>query len=158
MKNQNKPSRGNSSDEEDTLQELLGVAVRAEIEAAEIYRNLLDRDLPEKTREKVESLVSQEENHEEEFWSIIEDFYPQDKISLPESSGLSNPVEIDEGVTLEKLFQTAMTSEKESEKFYQNLMERFEEKEVRRTLGFLAASEREHYEILKEELQKLDLE
>ena len=43
-----------------SLQELLGIAIKSEIEAAEIYRNLLNRDLPEETRKRLESLVEQE--------------------------------------------------------------------------------------------------
>ena len=144
------------SEESNSLQDLLGVAIRAEIEAAEIYRRLLNQDLNEETRQKVEKLVEQEEDHEETFWSIMKDFYPEEEITLPENSGITNPVEVAEDLSLEELFQTAMDSEKESEEFYNTLRERFEDKEAKRTLGFLAASEREHYEILKEELKKIN--
>ncbi len=144
------------SEEANSLQDLLGVAIRAEIEAAEIYRRLLNQDLPEETKQKVEMLVEQEEDHEETFWSIMKDFFPEEEITLPENSGITNPVEISEDLSLEELFQTAMDSEKESEEFYNTLRERFEDEEAKRTLGFLAASEREHYEILKEELKKIN--
>jgi len=144
------------SEESNSLQDLLGVAIRAEIEAAEIYRRLLNQDLNEETRQKVEKLVEQEENHEETFWSIMKDFFPEEEITLPENSGITNPVEISEDLSLEELFQTAMDSEKESEEFYNTLREKFEDKEAKRTLGFLAASEREHYETLKEELKKIN--
>jgi len=143
-------------DEGLSLQELLGIAVRAEIEAANIYRNLLEKDLSEQTREKLEKLVLQEERHEKKFWSIIRDFYPEEEITLPEDSGITNPVEIDDSTSLEELFRIAMESEVESEKFYKSMREKFEDKEVRRTLGFLAASERGHYETLKDELNRLD--
>jgi rubrerythrin len=86
----------------------------------------------------------------------MKDFYPEDEITLPENSGIANPVEVAEDLSLEELFQTAMDSEKESEEFYNTLRERFEDTEAKRTLGFLAASEREHYEILKEELKKIN--
>ena len=144
------------SEEANSLQDLLGVAIRAEIEAAEIYRRLLNQDLPEETKQKVEMLVEQEEDHEETFWSIMKDFFPEEEITLPENSGITNPVEVAEDLSLEELFQTAMDSEKESEEFYNTLRERFEDEEAKRTLGFLAASEREHYEILKEELKKIN--
>ncbi len=139
-----------------SLQELLGIAVKAEIEAADIYRNLLEKDLSEQTREKLEKLVLQEERHEKKFWSIIRDFYPEEEITLPEDSGITNPVEIDDNTSLEELFRIAMESEVESEKFYRSMREKFEDKEVKRTLGFLAASERGHYETLKDELNRLD--
>lgn len=144
------------SEESNSLQELLGVAIRAEIEAAEIYRRLLNKELNEETRQKVEKLVEQEERHEETFWSIIKDFFPEEEITLPENSGITNSLEFSEDISLEELFQTAMDSEKGSEEFYRNLRKRFEDTEAKRTLGFLAASEREHYEILKEELKKIN--
>jgi len=142
--------------EKNSLQELLGVAIKSEVEAAEIYRKLSNRDLPEGTKEKVETLVEQEERHEETFWSIIDDFFPDEEVSIPDQSGISNPVELKDDITLDELFEIAMASERESESFYKELKERFEDPAVCRMLGFLAASEREHYEILKQERQEID--
>lgn len=123
-------SIGDFSAEDLSLQELLAIAVRAEIEAAETYRELLKKDLSEETRNKLEDLVSQEESHEEEFWSILEDFYPEEEISLPENSGITNPVEISDKTSLDELFRAAMESEVKSEEFYKLMQEKFEDKEV----------------------------
>ena len=42
------------------------------------------------------------------------------------------------------------------EKFYSGLMDGCDAKEMRRLAGYLAAKEREHYEILKVQLSKLE--
>lgn len=49
-----------------------------------------------------------------------------------------------------------METERESEEFYGELAEEFEDEEIRRLLGFLASSEREHYHILEDELKKIE--
>ena len=41
------------------LQELLGRAVKTELEEAQIYRNLLEEDLPEKTISIIEKIIHQ---------------------------------------------------------------------------------------------------
>ncbi|MFB6291012.1 MAG: ferritin family protein [Candidatus Bipolaricaulia bacterium] len=142
------------------MPKLLGIAVKSEIEASEFYHSMLDRDLPGEARNKVEKLAAQEKKHEKTLRSIFKDFYPKKDIEFPESSGLHDfpfdPLGIDENRPLENLFQVAMKNEKESERFYGELRVKFDDEEVRRLLGFLAANEREHYEILRTELNKLN--
>lgn len=139
-----------------SLQHLLAQAVESEIEAAETYRNLLDKDLPERARPKVKRLVAQEEEHEENLRTIFEDFFPDEEISLPERSGIEVPPEIARSDNPREIIEKAMETERESENFYSELIDEFDEKEVRRLLGYLAANEREHYEILKVERDKLE--
>lgn len=57
------------------LKELLAKAIKSEIEAAETYRNLPEKDLPEETKPRMEKLVAQEEEHEENFRKILKDFF-----------------------------------------------------------------------------------
>ncbi|MBS3793224.1 hypothetical protein KGY77_11355, partial [Candidatus Bipolaricaulota bacterium] len=63
--------------------------------------------------------------------------------------------EIPQDATPQQLIEKALETERESEKFYSDLVGEFEDREVKRLMGYLAANEREHYEILKEELTKL---
>lgn len=144
-----------TSSDELSLQQLLAKAIKSEIEAAETYRMLLEKDLPEETRSKIERLVSQEEEHEENFWSIFEDFFPDGETPLPERSEIEVPSEIPQGATPEEVIEIAMETERESEEFYSGLIDEFDDREVKRLLAYLAANEREHYEILKVELNKL---
>lgn len=139
-----------------TLQQLLATAIKTEVESAQAYRSLLDKDLPKETRSKIEELVSQEEEHEESFRSIFQDFFPRDKASLPQRSDIEASPDIPQAASPEKVMEKAMEMEREAEKFYSDLIDEFEDKEIRRLMGYLAANEREHYEILKEELSKLE--
>lgn len=156
MNKEKEPDENDRSSGKTSLQELLAEATRAEIESAETYRSLLDRDLPEDTRSKLERLVEQEEEHEEKLWDVLEDFFPEEEVTLPERSGIEDPGEVSQEASPEELIQKAMEAELDSEEFYRELIEEFEDQEVRRLLGFLASTEREHYEILKEELGKLE--
>ena len=141
---------------EATLQQLLARAIKTEIESAETYRALLDKELPEETRQKIKKLVAQEEEHEDNFSSVFEDFFPEDEIPLPERSDIEVMSEIPQNATPEQLIEKAFEIERESEKFYNDLIGEFEDREIKRLMGYLAANEREHYEILKEELTKLE--
>ena len=156
MSEEKEPETLDTIDGEVTLQKLLTRAIKTEIESAETYRTLLDKDLPEETRQKIEKLVAQEEKHEDNFSSIFEDFFPEDEIHLPERSDIEILSEIPRGATPKQLIEKALETERESEKFYNDLIGEFEDREIQRLMGYLAANEREHYEILKEELTKLE--
>lgn len=156
MNKEKEPATFDISSGEVTLQQLLVRAIRAEMESAETYRNLLDKKIPEETRPIIEKLVDQEEEHEEKFWGILEDHFPEEETPIPERSDIEVPSEIPRDATPEQLIKKAIEAERESEKFYSDLIGEFDDKETRRLLGFLAANEREHYEILKEELKKLE--
>lgn len=155
MREEKEPETFDTINGEVTLQRLLARAIKTEIESAETYRTLLEKDLPEETKQKIEKLVAQEEEHEDNFSSIFDDFFPEDEIPLPERSDIEVMSEIPQDATPQQLIEKALETERESEKFYSDLVGEFEDREVRRLMGYLAANEREHYEILKEELTKL---
>ncbi|MBS3736983.1 MAG: ferritin family protein [Candidatus Bipolaricaulota bacterium] len=155
MSEEKEPETFDTINGEVTLQRLLARAIKTEIESAETYRTLLEKDLPEETKQKIEKLVAQEEEHEDNFSSIFDDFFPEDEIPLPERSDIEVMSEIPQDATPQQLIEKALETERESEKFYSDLVGEFEDREVRRLMGYLAANEREHYEILKEELTKL---
>ncbi|MEF8917379.1 MAG: ferritin family protein, partial [Candidatus Bipolaricaulota bacterium] len=136
-------------------QELLGRAIKTELEEAEVYRNLHEKYLPETTKATIERFVVQEEEHEEKLRSTFDDFFPGEEIPLPERSGIELPENISEKTTPKEIIKKAIEGERDAEEFYRELRDEFEDKEVRRLLGFLASNEREHYEILRVELNKL---
>jgi len=143
-------------DFEASLQELLGRAVKTEIEEAEFYRDLLEKNLLDETRSTIEKFIEEEEEHEEELRTIFEDFYPGKKITVPEGLMLEVPGGVSRRSGPRNLMEKAMYGERDAEKFYRKLTDEFEGKEVRRLLGYLATREREHYEILKVELKKFE--
>lgn len=138
------------------LQNLLGKAIKTEMEEAEIYRNLLEQELKGGTRSTISRFVDQEEEHEEKLRKTFTDFFPDEQIPIPEGSWIEIPSEASRQPAPKEIIGKALEAEKEAEQFYKNLIEEFDEEEVQRTLGYLAANEREHYEILKEEFNKLD--
>lgn len=137
------------------LQELLGRAVKAEIEEAKIYRDLLQKNLPVNTRPIIEEFIVQEEEHEEKLRTTFDDFFPEEEIPLPRRSGIEIPENITIETTSREIIEKAIEAERDSEEFYRELIDEFEDKEVQNLLGYLASVEREHSEILKEELNKM---
>ncbi len=138
------------------LKQLLGRAVKTEIEEAQIYRNLLDKDPGEEVRPKIERFITQEEEHEEDLRALFDDFFAGEEIPIPERSGIELPENITGETTAREIIEKAVEAERDAEKFYRELIGEFEDKETKRLLGFLATNEREHYEILREELNKLE--
>lgn len=139
-----------------SLQELLGRAVKTEIEEAEFYCDLLEKDLMEETRPKIERFVEEEEEHEEELRATFSGLYPGEEIPILEGAMLEVPLGVSRKSGSKDLMEKAMYGERDAEKFYRELTDEVEGKEVRRLLGYLATREREHYEILKVELKKLE--
>lgn len=156
MNEKKDPSNFDLLDFEAPLQNLLGKAIKTEMEEAEIYRDLLKQELIEGTRSTITRFVEQEEEHEEKLRGTFNDFFPDEQIPIPEGSWIEIPSDASRQPAPKEIIEKAIEAEKEAEQFYKSLMEEFDDEEVRRTLGFLAANEREHYEILKEEFNKLD--
>ncbi|MBS3792936.1 hypothetical protein KGY77_09885, partial [Candidatus Bipolaricaulota bacterium] len=130
MSEEKEPETFDTINGEVTLQRLLARAIKTEIESAETYRTLLEKDLSEETKQKIEKLVAQEEEHEDNFSSIFDDFFPEDEIPLPERSDIEVMSEIPQDATPQQLIEKALETERESEKFYSDLVGEFEDREV----------------------------
>jgi rubrerythrin len=139
-----------------SLEEIMVKAIKLEVEASNNYEAFLKLPLSDPLRKKIKRLKFQEEQHENTFRSIFNDFFPNREPELPKKSGLSSySFEVTRDSELVDVLAGAKHSEKEFELFYDNLIAKFNDKHVRSLIGFLAASEREHYEILRAEISNL---
>ncbi len=135
-----------------TSLEIIGVAIRAEVEAAKSYEQLSrmvkNRDL----KEKIQFLKGDELKHEQ----ILKTLYKKDHASIPLKLPAQDLIPelsfvIEEGMTVPEIFKQAMTAEQVSESFYTQAAQRSEDETGRRMLRYLAAMERSHFHLLNSE-------
>lgn len=137
-----------------TSLEIIGVAIRAEVEAAKSYEQLSrmvkNRDL----KGKIQFLKGEELKHEQ----ILKTLYKKDYASIPLKLPAPDLIPelsfvITEGMTVPEIFKQAMTAEQVSESFYIQAAERSEDETGRRMLRYLAAMERSHFHLLNSEYE-----
>jgi rubrerythrin len=134
--------------------EILGVAIKSEIEAAGLYEYMADRVVNRDLRERLLFLVREEEKHRR----ILEEAYarqfPDVELALPAHSFVPT-VEpaLKEGASIPELFRLAMQAESLSAEFYEDVAGRALEETSRATLTYLSRMERGHFELLRTELE-----
>ncbi|NIO49704.1 MAG: hypothetical protein GTN73_09770 [Candidatus Aminicenantes bacterium] len=137
--------------------EVLGVAIKSEIEATEAYSRLHKKVKNEILRMKLNLLISEEKKHRRILERLFSQRFPEEKLKIPAKSFL-RPIEATKGIKFSvlDLFKLALEAEKMSEEFYREADEQAEDKESKRILGYLVRVERSHYFIIKSEIDMLD--
>ena len=137
-----------------TALEVLGVAIKSEIEAAALYARMADQVGNASLVAKLNFLRQEEEKHR----AILEDVYarqfPDVELQLPAKSLV--PV-VDatalEGLTIPELFQLAMKAEQISADFYAQEADRSRDEIGRTVLRYLSNVEHSHYKMLETEFE-----
>ncbi len=137
--------------------EILGVAVKAEIEAARLYQYMADRVANRDLRGRLQFLVGEEEKHRRILEAVYARQFPTVPLSLPAHS-LVPTIEpaLKENAPIPDLFRLAMQAELLSEEFYSDLASRAPEENSRASLSYLARMERGHYDLLRNELDLIE--
>lgn len=142
--------------EELDLKQIIGLAVRSEMEAQQRYKLLSERVEVEELERILNSLVKEEEGHERQFRQIFSDFFPDRTLQIPGDNVKPSPdFRLEAQMSVPDLLERVLESEKESEEFYTLLAERLEKGESRRMVAYLASIERDHYELIRSEFQDL---
>jgi len=132
-------------------------AVRAEMDAAAIYRNLKDRVRNEPLRQKLDFLAKEEDRHKAILERLFHDHYPERTLVVPaESKRPGAKVEVDDATAVPALFNLALRKEKEAEAYYKDAMTTVEDGHSRKILGYLSRVERSHYYMIKSEIELLE--
>jgi rubrerythrin len=138
--------------------EILAVAVKAEIEAAAFYSGVLGKVKNELLQQKLEFLVHEEEQHQRILRRLFSQRFPGKEVQIPEKSFLP-PLEapVNENLSVLDLFKIALQAEKISEEFYKESQKKVEDKGSRKMLEYLSRVERSHYFVIKSEIDLLSL-
>ncbi len=137
--------------------EILAVAVRSEIEAADIYSKLYQQVQNELLQQKLKFLIFEEKKHRQILERLFSQRFPERKLVIPAKSFLPRvKVSLGKKTSVPKLFRAVLRAEKMSEDFYKESAEKAEEGESKKILGYLSRVERSHYFMIKSEMDLIE--
>jgi len=133
--------------------QVLGVAIRSEVDAAAFYNRLQAKVKNILLIQKLKFLALEEEHHQKILERLLGQRYPDKTKDVPESSlmppiGVSLPAE----PAVPALFEAALKAEETAEAYYNEAAGRVEEEGGRRILAYLGRVERSHQAMIKAEL------
>ena len=135
-----------------SLKDLLGYAVRSEIDSNQAYSDLADRVTNPLLKEKFHWLAFEEDKHKQILERLHGALFPGETLKVPDqpSEELFKKIDVAPSSSLLDILLQAMESEKVAEDFYARLAERME-KAQKRLLQYLSKVEHSHYLMLKAE-------
>jgi rubrerythrin len=134
--------------------QVLGVAIRSEVDAAAFYTRLQGKVKNVLLVQKLKFLALEEEHHKTILERLIGQKYPDKPRDVPASSlmppiGVSLPAE----PAVPELFAAALRAEETAEAYYNEAAGRLEDEAGRKILAYLGRVERSHQAMLKAELE-----
>lgn len=134
------------------LEEILEIAIKAEIDAARTYKKLAESVDTFLLKDKFHFLEKEEEGHRRLLEKIFESKFPGKEIVLPDKSQVPFPeVKIEEGTPLSSILSQAMEAEKAATEFYKEMEKEMEEEREKSMVSYLSSMEESHYYLLKSE-------
>jgi len=135
--------------------EVLGVAIRSEIEAYRFYEKVLRRVQNPLLREKLSRLVAEEKRHRQ----ILEERYRKNTgekhLPMPPKGGPEGRGVVPEELTPAEILNVAIKMERQAASFYQREAQKSRDMSGRFMLEYLADFERGHERSLEAELKAL---
>jgi rubrerythrin len=137
--------------------EILGVAIKSEVEAAGLYRHMAAQVVNLDLKERLGFLVREEEKHRRILETAYSRQFPEVPLALPAQSLVPTIAgAIQSGAAIPELFRLAMQAEQMSEQFYAEQAGRALEENARASLMYLSRMEHGHYELLRNELELIE--
>ena len=141
-----------------TALEALGIAIRSEIDAQEIYKDLAGLTENHLLRDRFLNLYEEEKRHEILLEKMYKEMFPEVEPSLPSSQ---LPKEVLTSAARKKLnvndvIKLAIDEEKRSKEFYLDCISNIKDLSGQRMLRFLADMEFSHQMILTAELEMIE--
>jgi len=142
-----------------SLEELLGMAVKAEMGARKFYESLAEKIEIQELKNKIEWLAGEEKKHEELLRKIYSNIFPEKELVFPkehigpELQPVARQLHGVEDII--ELVRWAMRAEEIAAKFYAELEKMVEAEEKKRLMRYLSDMEWGHYYNLKAEYELL---
>jgi rubrerythrin len=137
--------------------DILGIAVRNELDAAAIYRGLHGRVKNEVLKQKLDFLAREEDRHKVILERLFKDRFPGQALQVPGAAGPDPNVPAGEALSVLDLFTLALDKEKQAEEFYRDAKPKIDDPAGRRMLDYLSRVERSHYYMIKSEIDLLQV-
>lgn len=141
------------------LEDLILTAIKAEIEAKNLYSKLAERVENFLLKDRLNFLSNEETKHQKFFENLFRQDFPNKTVSLPTKSVVPLPkVSIDDVTKpISNILMEAMDSEKAAHDFYLGIAERFDKKpDIKKMLHYIASMEMGHYRILEIEKENAE--
>ena len=134
------------------LDEIFGIAIKAEIDAAEVYGKLAESVDMFLLKDKFRFLEKEEKSHRTLLEKLFENKFPGKKVSVPDESQVPLPqVKIEEGAPLSGILDQAMNAERAAAEFYKEMEGNMYEENEKAIARYLSSMEESHYYLLKSE-------
>jgi rubrerythrin len=135
-----------------SVKDLMGYAIRSEMDSNEAYSKLAGRVSNPLLKEKFRWLAFEENKHKEILMKLHSALFPNQTVVIPDepSAELFKSIDVDPASPLLDILLQAMESEKAAEDFYGRLADRVENSK-KRLLHYLSKVEHTHYMMLKTE-------
>ena len=135
-----------------SLKDLMGYAIRSEMDSNEAYTKLSDRVSNPLLKEKFRWLAFEENKHKEILMKLHKALFPNQTVEIPDdpSAELFKSINVAPDFSLLDILLQAMESEKAAEDFYARLADRVENGK-KQLLQYLSKVEHSHYLMVKTE-------
>jgi len=141
-----------------TTLEVLGIAIKSEIEAVKLYNRMKEKTKNPDLTMKLDFLVAQEAGHQRILTEAYDKKFPGVELSLPQKTLVPTVDDVlERDASLKELFAAAMEAEKKANEFYTGLAGKTHDQSSRSMLEYLASMERSHYSILEAEFRQLEI-
>ena len=135
--------------------DLMAQAIRAEIEAQELYFGLAGQVKNFILNDKFTYLAKEEDGHRQLLIKLYEDRFPDHPLKIPDCSGTPLPnVQLSKTNRLSDVLEVAMAAEKAAQKFYKNLAGKMDSEADKNLLMYLSNIEGGHYYFLNLEREQ----
>lgn len=134
------------------IRNLLGYAVRAEIDSNRVYLRMAKKVKNPLLQEKFQVLAFEEKKHREILENLFDSLYHGEKIHVPDKvdERLLPQVRVRPSSSLVDILYQAMEAEKSAESFYAGLARRIRTPK-KKILDYLSKVEKSHYLMLRSE-------
>lgn len=138
-----------------TALEILGVAIRKEIEAQGFYTKMAERIKNRVVRERIMNLAGDELGHERLLKRIYTEWSGEENPPVPDKGITPASELINDEMTHEQILETAIKQERAAVDLYIAASKKAQDDSGRRVLQYLSEFERTHERILTSELEYL---
>ena len=136
--------------------EVLAVAIRSEIDAADFYSKLLARVKNILLQQKLKFLVLEEKKHRKILERLHGQRFPDVPLKVPEKAVRPRArAALGEKSSILELFQAALDAEKVAETFYRDAQKVIKDAASKKMLEYLSRVERSHFFLIKSEIDLL---
>jgi rubrerythrin len=136
------------------IEQLLKIAIKSEINAANNYKKMADKTKIVFLKDKLTFLANEERGHRNLLEKLYQSKFPHEKLKLDVEMEKPLPqLRINDDMAISEMLTQAMDAEKKASSFYKDMEQTLEKEEEKSMARYLSHMEESHYYLLKSELE-----